>query len=85
MIHVSFHPLSHTRLVGVAGVRVAVGFRAAVPGQRSHVAVLIDFGVQRAELVFAEVVHDTSANRVAENVDGSPIQGMFVMSLYPSI
>ena len=47
---------------------------AAVFGQRSHVPVLIDFGVLRVELVFAEVVDDARANGVAKNVDGSPIK-----------
>ena len=66
--------MSHARLVGVARVRVAVGLCGAVFGKRSDVAVLIDIGVHRVELVFAEVIHDSCAYGVAKNVDGSPVR-----------
>ena len=67
-------PPSHARLVGVASVRVAVGLCIAIFRRRGHVPVLVDLGVQRVELVFAEVVHDARADGVAKNVDGSPVQ-----------
>ena len=66
--------MSHARLVGVSRVRVAVGLCGAVFGKRSNVPDLIDLGVHRAELVFAEVIHDSCAYGVAKNVDGSPIK-----------